>query len=81
MIEAFNKKFKRFIIHGVGFYSLENLSSILPELVDYYNNLYQPSLDRRSPNEVLNGAKLEVLDLEEARRVRRMENKMECCRW
>ena len=81
LIEAFNKKFKRFIIHGVGFYSLENLSSILPELVDYYNNLYQPSLDRRSPNEVLNGAKLEVLDLEEARRVRRMENKMECCRW
>ncbi len=81
MIEAFNKKFKRFVIYGKCFDPIECLKKTLPELVDYYNNLYQPVLEKRSPNEVISGMKPidMTLQMAEAKNIRRLENKERCC--
>lgn len=81
MIEAFNKKFKRFVIYDKVFDSLESLQKLLPELVEYYNNLYQPVLQKRSPNEVLTGTKpIDITQqMAEAKIIRRQENKESCC--
>lgn len=79
LIEAFNKKFKCFVINGVCFDSIGELEVLLPGLVDYYNGLFQPSMGCCSPNEVLAGVVPLKLDLAEAKLIRRLENRVGCC--
>ncbi len=79
MIEALNKKFKRFVLHNFSFETPADLEVLLPQMVDYYNNMLQPSLGHRSPLEVLNDVEEFKFDLVEARRKRIEVNKERCC--
>ena len=39
MIEALNKKFKRFVLLNFSFETPSDLEALLPQMVDYYNNI------------------------------------------
>ena len=83
MIEAWNKKFKRFILTKFQAKSLTDLKKQLPEMVDYFNNLYLPVLDTLSPNEAISGIKFEDLEMKskmaEAKKHRLSQNRLLIC--
>lgn len=54
-IEAWNKSFKRIVLRKFKIESAKSMRKRLQELIDYYNNLYLPSLNSLTPNEVVEG--------------------------
>lgn len=85
MIEAWNRTFKRIVLHK---FKLEINSSIsmkkkLPIMLNYFNNLYLPSLNTLSPNEVVLGKTYQDLEnkikTKQALEKRIKINKNICC--
>lgn len=54
-IEAWNKTFKRIVLKKYRIASKEMMIKKLPEMIDYYNNMYIPVLHSLTPNEVVAG--------------------------
>ena len=83
MIEAWNKKFKRIILKKFKAKTFENLEEQLPEMMDYFNNLYLPVLGTLTPNEVITGVSYEDIGtkdkMAEAKMLRLSENKLLIC--
>ncbi len=63
MIETFNYKFKYIILRKYRPYSFKQVERKLPEMIEYYNNLYLPVLDTLSPNEAIKGRKKKSVEI------------------
>ncbi len=57
LIERWNHKFKHIILKKYKLESFQHLADILPEMIDYNNNLHLPVLHTLTPNEVIKGKK------------------------
>jgi len=57
LIERWNYKFKHIILKKFTPENFQHLEYLLPEMIDYNNNLYLPILHTLTPNEVVKGKK------------------------
>ena len=84
MIEAWNKKFKQVILRKFKPYSFDHLQELLPEMIDYINNLKLPVHKTLSANEMLGGIKFEDHELKtkmtKARQIRLEQNQLIKCK-
>ncbi|GIM57041.1 hypothetical protein CAPN006_14340 [Capnocytophaga canimorsus] len=63
-IEAWNKKFKHILLRKYSIKSMLHMRKLIPEMLDYYNNLYLPSLESLTPNEVVAGKTRKTIEQE-----------------
>lgn len=82
-IEAWNKTFKRVVLRKFRIESADMMRKKLPEMLAYYNNLYLPTLNSLSPNEVVSGKTYRDLEMEakikQAKARRICVNQNLCC--
>jgi putative transposase len=83
MIEYWNHKLKYIVLKRYKPESFKHLQSILPEMINYSNNLHLPVLNTLSPNEAIKGKKKKDVynDLQTilARHRRKIENNKLIC--